>query len=135
MQSLSRGSEFARFVLVGGAGFCIDGGLLSLLMHSGWEIFPARSVSFILAVTSTWALNRFWTFEVARRMGMRREYTSYIVTQVLGAVINLAIFFILIKLYPLLRSTPLIPLAFGASIALVFNYTVSKKYVFEKATK
>jgi putative flippase GtrA len=126
-----RTRQFFRFVFVGGAGFCIDGGLLTVLMQSAWEILPARSISFFSAVTCTWLLNRFWTFELDRRIGIRREYAAYIATQVIGALINLTVFFALIELHPLLQDTPLIPLAFGAAVSLAFNYATSKKYVFK----
>jgi putative flippase GtrA len=116
---------------VGGIGFCVDGGLLTVLMKSTWEIMSARSLSFFSAVTCTWLLNRFWTFELDRHIGVRIEYATYIATQVIGALINLTVFFALIEIHPLLRNTPLIPLAFGAAVSLAFNYTVSKKYVFK----
>jgi putative flippase GtrA len=123
--------QLLRFILVGGAGFCIDGGLLTVLMQSGWDILPARLVSFAMAVTCTWAANRFWTFKLSRHISLTREYIAYITVQVIGALINLAIFFALMEMYPLLRYFPLAPLAFGAAISLVFNYTVSKKYAFK----
>lgn len=126
-----RARRFLRFLLVGGVGFCVDGGLLTVLMQSRWEIISARSLSFLSAVTCTWLLNRFWTFELDRRIGVRREYGAYIATQVVGALINLTVFFALIEIHPLLQNTPLIPLAFGAVVSLAFNYTVSKRYVFK----
>lgn len=126
-----QGREFFRFAVVGSVGFCIDGGLLTLLTQSGWKIPTARMLSFISAVTVTWLFNRYWTFALDSRRSARTEYAGYIATQAAGAIVNLAVFFILIELYPSLERTPLIPLAFGAIVSLVFNYTVSKKYVFK----
>lgn len=121
-----------RFALVGGIGFCVDGGLLTLLMYAGWEIIPARSVSFLSAATSTWLLNRIWTFELVRKTRIRTEYVSYIASQIFGAALNLAVFFALVSLDPGLRNTPLIPLAFGAVVSLTFNYVASKRFVFKR---
>jgi putative flippase GtrA len=59
-----------------------------------------------------------------------REYANYFGTQVLGAIINLSIFFGLIGLLPDLREVAIVPLAFGAAVSLLFNYLVSKHYVF-----
>lgn len=123
--------ELTKFVFVGGVGFCIDGGLLTLLMKLDWGVLPARSLSFMSAVTCTWLLNRNWTFDREEPVGVRKEYASYIATQIAGAGINLLVFFLLIGLYPAWRNTPLIPLAVGAAVSLIFNYTVSKKYVFK----
>lgn len=121
---------FLRFVVVGGLGFCVDGGLLTILMAYSWEVIPARCFSFFLAVSATWILNRFWTFDSVKRKSIRMEYAYYFGTQILGAAINLSIFFVLIGAYPVLRDTPLIPLAFGATVSIGFNYFVSKLFVF-----
>lgn len=122
--------EFRRFVIVGALGFCVDGGLLTILMKYGYDVIPARCCSFFVAVSVTWLLNRIWTFDTGKLVSIRREYIYYFGTQVMGAAINLSIFFALIGIYPLLRDTPLIPLAFGAAVSLGFNYLVSKVFVF-----
>lgn len=126
------GRELRRFVVVGGIGFCIDGGLLTILMKFDWDVIPARSLTFLLAVSSTWLLNRLWTFNSEKLISIRREYVYYFGTQVLGAIINLSIFFVLIRIYPVFRDTPLIPLAFGAAVSLVFNYIMSKIIIFKR---
>lgn len=123
--------QFFRFLSVGAVGFCVDGGVLISLMQSGWEILPARTVSFLLAVTTTWAVNRAWTFKVAHGVGVRKEYSAYILVQIIGAMINIFVFFSLIKLHPPLRGIPLLPLAVGAVFSLVFNYLASRKYVYK----
>jgi putative flippase GtrA len=124
--------EFTRFVLVGGVGFCVDGGLLTFLMKYGWDVIPARCGSFLFAVSVTWFLNRAWTFDQTKPLSIRREYAYYFLAQLLGAVINLFIFFALIGIYSAFRDTPLIPFAFGAAAALVVNFIVSKKIVFKR---
>lgn len=124
--------QFSRFVLVGGFGFFIDAGLLTTLIDNDWSIIPARSCSFLFAVSATWFLNRLWTFDSGKVMSMRKEYFYYFNVQILGAFINLSIFFALINIYPIFQEAPLIPLAIGAAISLVFNYLVSKKIVFRR---
>lgn len=124
--------KFRRFIVVGGLGFCVDGGLLTILMQHGWDVIPARCFSFLLAVSSTWLLNRVWTFNLGKVISIRREYAHYFGAQALGAVINLSIFFLWLKIYPVLRDSPLIPFAAGAAVSLAFNYMVSKEFVFKK---
>ena len=126
------GRELHRFVVVGGIGFCIDGGLLTILMKFDWGVIPARSLSFLLAVCATWLLNRLGTFKFKKSMSTHMEYVCYFGIQVLGALINFSIFFVLIKIYPLFRDTPLIPLAFGAVVSLAFNYTALKITIFKR---
>ncbi|WP_158603842.1 GtrA family protein [Acidovorax sp. 94] len=123
--------DFSRFVVVGGLGFCIDAGLLTILIEDNLDVMLARSCSFFVAVSATWMLNRLWTFNSGGFLSIRREYAYYFSVQILGAAINLSIFFILIDFCPEFLDIPLIPLAFGAIASLMFNYVVSKKIVFK----
>ena len=122
--------DFLRFTAVGVAGFCVDAGILTLLMKSGWTVIASRAVSFLLAVSVTWLLNKLWTFQGAGKRGAPREYALYVGAQVVGAGINLGVFFVLISLGPSLRELPVIPLAAGAIVSLGFNYLVSKRWIF-----
>jgi len=121
------------FVLVGAIGFLIDAGILTALMTGfGFGPYGARAISFTVAVTATWYMNRRWVFE---RTGVRmsgREYTSYLLVQVIGAVINLSVFVAAIEFVPRLANTPVIPLALGAAVALIFNFNASSRFVFSE---
>jgi putative flippase GtrA len=117
---------------VGGIGFLVDGGILTLLTSEGVSIFTARLISFLLAVSATWLLNRSWTFVAGSYTGSR-EYFLYFLIQALGAAINLSIFYLLILGIPDLKSLLLIPLALGAGVSLIFNFIVSKYFIFKKA--
>lgn len=121
----------SRFLVVGAVGFCTDGGLLSWLMGQGWTIVQARSLSFLAAVSITWWLNRVWTFRAVQPAAPRREYVLYFLTQVAGALINLLVFFVLVHAFETLRHLPLIPLAAGAAVAIVFNFSVSRLVVYK----
>lgn len=119
------------FALVGATGFLIDAGILTLLMTGfGFGHYGARAISFTVAVTATWYMNRRWVFDrIAVRMS-GREYTSYLLVQVIGAVINLSVFVAVIEFVPGLVRAPVIPLAIGAAVALLFNYSASSRFVF-----
>lgn len=98
----------------------------------GFGHYGARAISFSTAVTVTWYVNRRWVFE---RMTVRmsgREYASYLLVQIIGAAINLSVFIAAIEFVPSLAKLPVIPLALGAAVALVFNFSASSKFVFSK---
>ncbi len=119
-----------RFAIVGGLGFLVDASVLTLLVNGlDQNHFSARAVSFTLAVTATWFFNRRWTFEPTRHRS--KEYAGYITTQIIGAVINLSIYVLLIRLFPNLAKIPVIPLAAGALVALIFNFLSARRFVFD----
>lgn len=120
-----------RFALVGAAGFCVDAGILTWLMGAGWSILLARLVSFSMAVTATWLLNRSWTFQDSSVVVVGRQYALYTAIQVLGALINLSIFTLLITLYVPFRNWPWIPLGAAAFFALAFNYVATHRLIFK----
>ena len=122
------GGRFSAFVTVGGLGFVIDGGILSLLVHVGeWPHYLARALSFATAVTVTWYCNRHWVF--SRTVDSAREYGAYFSVQAVGAVINLGTYALVIALVPALAALPVVPLAAGAALALLFNYSAARRWV------
>jgi putative flippase GtrA len=119
------------FVLVGGVGFLVDAGILTVLMTGyGFDPYTARAVSFTIAVTTTWYLNRRWVFDRQTVRLSGREYLSYVTVQVIGALLNLLVFVAAIELVESLRSIPVVPLALGAAVALLFNFGASSRLVF-----
>lgn len=120
-----------RYLVVGAAGFAVDAGLLSLLVHLfGLDPILARAPSFLAAVTVTWILNRTHTFAGRSRFDRKTEYRRYFSVQIAGALANLAIYVLLIRLFPPLGQLPIIPLAAGAVGGLIVNYKLSSTYVF-----
>lgn len=121
------------FALVGAIGFLIDAGILTVLMTGfGFDHYSARAISFTVAVTATWYMNRRWVFERNAVRMSGREYTSYLLVQIIGAVINLSIFILVIEFVPELARIPVIPLAIGAAAALLFNFSASSQFVFSE---
>jgi len=131
--SISILRRFPGFVLVGSIGFLIDAGILTALMRSlGLGHYGARAISFTIAVTATWYMNRRWVFERNAVRMSSREYTSYLSVQVIGALINLSVFAAVIEFVPGLAKVPVIPLAVGAAVALIFNFSASNRFVFSE---
>ena len=123
--------KLSGFVVVGAIGFLIDAGILTALMTGfDFDHYRARAISFTIAVTATWYMNRRWVFERNAVRVSGREYSSYFVVQIVGAVINLSVFVAAIELAPNLATMPVIPLAIGAAAALLFNFSMSSRFVF-----
>ena len=54
--------------------------------------------------------------------------------QVTGALINLSVYVLAIESFPQLARLPVIPLAIGAAVALLFNFSASRRLVFTGRT-
>ena len=122
-------TQAGRFAAIGGIGFVVDGGILTLLNSVyGINLFYARLVSFSVAVTVTWILNRQLTFTATANAG--QEWGRYAVVNGIGALINMGLFFWLIFAFEPLARWPIVPLAIAASIALVFNFFASRRIAF-----
>ena len=122
------------FGIVGGVGFAVDAGVLTLLSSKmGVNVYIARLCSFTVAVFVTWMLNRKWVFKAdgPRTTTKTNEYLSYLSVQIVGALINLGIFSLAIFYFASLKAYPIIPLAFGSAGGMFFNFIGAHVWVFK----
>lgn len=128
---MSLPKEAWRFGVIGFVGFLVDAGVLSSLVRAAdWGLYESRALSFGLAVTATWYLNRRYTFRHRASEDRAREYGRYLAIQTLGALINLAVYVGVIAALPALATTPVLPLAAGSVLAMGFNFAASRGYAF-----
>jgi putative flippase GtrA len=127
-------ARFLRFCLVGLFGFAIDGGLLYLLVDNGSDPYLARAITFPIAVSATWYLNRHWAFGIRSNVpGKGRDYRRYLLVQTVGALGNYLVYALLLVVLGLTARDALIALAVGALAGLAINYTGSRWWVFSYA--
>jgi len=129
------GRQFITFAVVGTVGMCVDLGVLYLLApHLGWYV--ARVLSFIAAATTTWALNRSFTF-ATRRSGVSlvREYAHYLVTMLAGAAINYTVYAATLHWVGDSIFTPALGVALGSVAGLLVNFSSARQLVFKVADK
>jgi putative flippase GtrA len=125
--------QAVKFVIVGGVGFVVDAGILTLLnSFYGFSLLQSRICSVSIALTVTWFLNRQQTFSDQRSRRAIREWGRYAAVNSFGAILNMGIFFWLIHRFDSFRELPLLPLTIAASIALIFNFFASKHIAFRR---
>ena len=86
-------ARFLKFCVVGTLGAVIDFGLLNLLVQ--WAGFPkalANVCSFSAAVISNFVWNRLWVYPETRGEPMRKQFVQFTLVNVVGLLINTAIF-------------------------------------------
>jgi len=121
--------RFLRFVLAGSTAFLVDAGTLTVLVSiAGWPPTWSRGISFAIAVTVNWLIHRNHVFEATS--APRSEYVRFMTVQILGAAINLSIYFLLIAYSPQLGRWPVIPLAIGAAASMFVTYFSAARFVF-----
>lgn len=124
-------TEAVRFALIGAIGFLVDAAVLTALVSGlGRGLYEARAVSFSLAVSVTWYLNRRFTFSDRRSADRKREYVRYVAVQIVGALINLGVYALVASGFPALAVYPVIPLAAGSAVAMFFNFLASRQFAF-----
>ncbi|WP_439813905.1 GtrA family protein [Zavarzinia sp. CC-PAN008] len=124
-------SQFMRFALVGVAGAVVDIVALTAMCNGlGMDPYTGRLPAFLLAATSTWALNRRLTFP-EQTTGSVGEWLRYLLANALGSLVNLGVYAILVSSgIVFFARWPQAAVVFGALAGLVFNFTASRRYVF-----
>src|SRR6185437_3849488 len=98
------------------------------VLHLGKDV--AWFFAFVPAVTFTWWGNRSFTFREHASTGARamlNEWVRFVTTNSFGALVNLVIYELLIHLT---TASPLLALACGVLGGMLFNFTLSKRFVF-----
>jgi len=122
-----------NFAVVGGLGFLTEAAILQLLTATGLAgPYFARCVSFPVAVTLTWLLNRRLTFAKRPKGGSGRRYLLYAAGQVVAALANLATYAALVYVEPRLRGVPIVALAGGAVVGLIINFWWADQVAFAR---
>lgn len=125
--------RFMTFAAIGAVGFAVDGGLLVTLLPS-FGPYLGRAFSFAVAVSVTWGLNRHVTFRNEKNMNWRAELARYVSTQLIGALVNFAIYLAAVAAVPVFSRYPLAALTLGACGGLATNYLLARRVVFRRPT-
>jgi putative flippase GtrA len=121
--------HFVRFGIVGFFGLFWDTGTVYAL-RGFTGIYIAGTCGFLVAGTANWAFNRLWTFRGLDHAAAHRQLIAFLLANFIGFIVNRGIFFTLVTISLLCRNQPVIAIIAGTAGGLVFNYFLSKKYVF-----
>ncbi len=124
--------QLLAFGVVGVIGFSIDAGTLYLARWLGAGLILGRIVSYLTAATSTWALNRRFTFTSREPQDPWREWALFMVSQLAGAAFNLGLYAWLVTTNGLIAAQPIMGVAAGSLAGMMVNFFVAKKFVFRE---
>jgi putative flippase GtrA len=124
--------ELAKFGIVGAFNTALDFGLFNLLYVAlGWPAVGANSASVAVAATSSFFMNRHWTFRHRARTGLGREYGLFFMLNGVGLLIATAC--IVVVEQGLGQTGPLwlnVAKVAGLILGMVFRFTTYKRWVF-----
>lgn len=118
--------HFYRFSAVGAIGFVVDASAFTLL-HSIWQApHLARLGAFLVAVATTFVLNRRYTF----KMRAKSRPLVYFIGQTVSLGMNMSVFSLVIWHPIWLPWQYYVGLVLGSIAAIFINYEMSRRYAF-----
>lgn len=122
--------ELLRFGVVGVAGFVVDAATLTAAIALGLGPWFGRVLSYLAAATTTYALNRAWTFRGAARGRPVRQWALFLAVNLVGFAFNYGTYATLLASVPLVAAHPVLGVAAGSLAGLVGNFVLSRRFVF-----
>lgn len=143
---LNNGKErerFLKFAIVGAVGALIDFGVMNLLTSAGLPLVPAGMISLLVAVTSNFIGNRYWTYPDSRSRRLTHQLTMFFAVNIAGVAIRLPILHFIES--PLIRAlermhfrAPLsaeflarnLTLALAIGIVMLWNFFINRYWTY-----
>ena len=120
-----------RFGTVGAIGFAVDTATVyAAHFFVGADLLTAGAIAYVVAATTTWALNRVWTFADAPRERPAQQWALFLAVQLLGFPLNRGTYAALILWVPVAASHPVIAVAAGSLAGMVVNFVTARAIVF-----
>lgn len=122
-----------RFGVVGVVGFLVDATVLYGGLWLGLGPWLGRVLSYLAAATTTFALNRAWTFRDAARAAPLRQWALFLLVNLAGFAANYGTYAALTAGLPLVAAHPVLGVAAGSLAGMAGNFVLSRRLVFRAA--
>lgn len=128
-------SQLTQFLAVGGLGVLVDvGAYYALQLALGIGHVTARAISFFVAATHNWFLNRRYTFVYGRDGAAVGQWASYLLVVLVGFVVNVGTYVVLTTQTRPFARHPLLALLIGIALGTASNFVAARWYVFKGRT-
>ena len=121
--------QFIRFGAVGLLGLVVDTATVYGLRHM-LGLYGAAVVAYFIAASSNWVLHRAWTFRGQGSGPVHRQWLLFLLTNLVGFVLNRGTFAALVTFLPIAAEQPVIATSAGAVAGLMVNFVLSHRLVF-----
>jgi putative flippase GtrA len=119
--------QFIKFGVVGSIAFTVDAGIY-LLLTRALDVFYiyAKVTSFCVAATTSYILNRRWTFR-SRNPDRLRQFAQFLVVASTGAGMNAGIMYLL---HGRLGIYDLYAFVIAVGVVMFWNFLVNRAWTF-----
>ncbi len=123
-------AQFVMFGFVGLAGLTVDTATVYGLR--GWlGLYGAGLAAYATGATTTWWLNRHWTFRGHHRGGRaHRQWVLFMAANSAGFVLNRGTYFALVTYVAACAAQPVLATSAGAVAGMFVNFGLSRSLVF-----
>jgi len=120
--------KFIKFCTVGFSGMIIDFGTTWILKEKfKLNKYISNSTGFILAATTNYILNRYWTFHSGNKQ-LATEYMSFMLISLAGLGINNIVIFLL---HDKLKLNFYVSKVFAVGVVTVWNFGMNYLFTFK----
>jgi putative flippase GtrA len=119
-----------RFGTVGGVGFVLDSATV-YATRAALGLYAAGVLSYFIAATANWLLNRIWTFRGRGSGPAHRQWAAFLAANMVGFVLNRGTYAILVTVSALCARQPIFAIAAGVLAGLFTNFSLSRRLVFK----
>jgi putative flippase GtrA len=127
--------RFVKFSGIGIVSFAIDVLVFkAALSLAGISPYGARVISFFVATTAAWWLNRTFTFRDAEGDRWEQQWARFMAANLVGGAVNYAVFVVMLATLPITQAYPVLALAGGSVSGVFFNFSAYRRYVFRTET-
>ena len=124
--------EHRQFAIAGILGLLVDVLSLYLFLFLDCNRLIARVLAFLLAVFTTWQVNRRTTFRNASaNTPLLLEFGKYLLAMIGGGMMNLLCSSLLLYLVPAHPMLPMLAVGLGSIAGMGFNFCAAKWFVFK----
>ena len=126
--------RLGQFGLIGSIAFLFDTAILySAMALLGTGLYSSKVISYLGAATFTWYFNRRWTFSDRPDSNWLRQWGAFLLANAIGGLVNYAAYAAALFALEQCRTYPVLAVAIGSIAGLVFNYTLSARWIFTRA--
>lgn len=122
------------FAVFGIIGFFVDAGVLDILVnYFRFNPYSGRIISFSAAATTTWILNRHFTFQRRDKHSIR-EWGQYVLLMIIGGLINYGIYSVIVWSVSPTRQNLYLAVAIGSVCGMFINF-ISARSILDNTSK